>query len=74
MNPAGKVYTCHILDEPIGMLAEGYDRLVRMHPETVAKVETCPVNCWMTCTVAPMMRRKPLGVGWWIARRKIGRP
>ncbi|MCB1154619.1 MAG: radical SAM protein [Deltaproteobacteria bacterium] len=71
MDPTGKVYTCHILEDELGMLEEGYDTLVAKNAHLVEKVAHCPENCWMTCTVAPLMRQNLGKVSGWVGRHKL---
>jgi MoaA/NifB/PqqE/SkfB family radical SAM enzyme len=56
LDPYGVAFPCHIRDWPLGNLDEGYDRLLAKNEDALRRVETCDANCWMTCTVAPMMR------------------
>ncbi|MDP8224075.1 MAG: radical SAM protein [Candidatus Lernaella stagnicola] len=57
LDPYGMVYPCHVKDWPMGHLEEGYDRLLARNDDVLERVRSCRENCWMTCTVAPMMRR-----------------
>jgi MoaA/NifB/PqqE/SkfB family radical SAM enzyme len=63
LDPYGMVYPCHIKDWPLGYLEEGYDRLIARGGQVLARVRSCGENCWMTCTVGPMMRQDLAGVG-----------
>ncbi|MBZ0271270.1 radical SAM protein [bacterium] len=71
LDPTGTVFTCHILDEPVGKLHEGYDKLLAEHAEKLDLVANCREDCWMTCTVAPMMRQNLPSVSGWIAKNKL---
>jgi MoaA/NifB/PqqE/SkfB family radical SAM enzyme len=67
LDPTGEVFPCHVLDMPIGNLAEHpFEELVSGHRDTLDYVRTCPQHCWMTCTVAPEMRKRPGKVVRWI--------
>jgi len=73
MDPAGTIYPCNIWPESMGnILRESYDEMVKRSGRILTEVEECPFQCWMSCTVAPVMRRKPLGPAVWVARRKLG--
>ena len=74
MDPTGMVFVCHILDEPVGMLHEGYDNLVKNNPDKLELVAECDDHCWMTCTVAPIMRSRIPSVLGWIVKNKIAPP
>lgn len=68
LDPGGRVYPCHVLDAPIGYLPDmPFEQMVRENPKILAKVQNCPIHCWMTCTVAPGMRKRPWIVLRWIA-------
>jgi MoaA/NifB/PqqE/SkfB family radical SAM enzyme len=71
LDPTGKVFTCHVLDWSVGMLHEGYDKLLRDNPEMLRRVAACEEHCWMTCTVAPIMRQNLPRVAAWVARRRL---
>ena len=63
LDAAGVVYPCNVRDDPMGNLLEGsYEELVRSAPDVVQRVKDCSIECWMSCTVAPTLRRRP-----WIA-------
>ncbi len=63
LDPYGVVFPCHIEDWPMGHLEEGYEHLLAKSGEILERVRTCDENCWMTCTVAPMMREDLSRVG-----------
>ena len=82
MDPKGDVYPCHILNLKLGNIRDNtYEEMVKANPAVLRAVESCTKRCWMTCTVAPMMRRKiflyAFKVGWakmaHHLRRAIGR-
>jgi len=63
LDAAGIVYPCNMRNDPMGSLLEGdYSKLVEANPAIVHEVKTCTIDCWMSCTVAPTLRRRP-----WIA-------
>jgi MoaA/NifB/PqqE/SkfB family radical SAM enzyme len=69
LDPEGRVYPCHILSKSMGSLLEKpFDVLARESPALMASAGTCANMCWMTCTVAPEMRRRlpafAVKVGW----------
>lgn len=63
LDPYGTVFPCHIKDWPLGNLADGYDNLLSRSDAILDRVHHCADNCWMTCTVAPMMRNDLPQVG-----------
>lgn len=65
LDPYGIAFPCHLRDWPLGNLEEGYDRLVERGAAQLQRVAACRANCWMTCTVAPLMRQDL----WWTAAR-----
>lgn len=76
LDPEGNVYPCHLWDKPMGnILNETYDALVRASGEALASAAACSRRCWMTCTVAPEMRRQmavyAARVGWAKARHHL---
>ncbi len=71
LDPAGMVFPCHIMDEPVGRLDQGYANLIDSHQDALAKVDACRENCWMTCTVAPVMRRSKMKVMKWIINERF---
>jgi len=69
LDPEGNVYPCHLWEAPLGNLMEKpYQEIVRDARRVLEAVGQCRRRCWMTCTVAPEMRRRlPLyaaRVGW----------
>jgi len=58
LDPEGKVYPCHLWSRPMGdILEQTYEEIVDSNPEVIEAVSRCTRRCWMTCTVAPEMRR-----------------
>jgi MoaA/NifB/PqqE/SkfB family radical SAM enzyme len=69
LDPEGGVYPCHLWDRPIGnILEKTYEEMIAEHREVLAETAACRRRCWMTCTVAPEMRRRlpvfAARVGW----------
>jgi MoaA/NifB/PqqE/SkfB family radical SAM enzyme len=59
LDPEGKIYPCHLWDKEMGnILDKTYDEIVASNPDVMEAVGRCGKRCWMTCTVAPEMRRK----------------
>jgi MoaA/NifB/PqqE/SkfB family radical SAM enzyme len=57
LDPYGTVFPCHLRDWPLGRLDEGYERLLARRGDVLARVAGCDAHCWMTCTVAPLLRQ-----------------
>ena len=73
MEPAGDVYPCNIWPERMGnILLQSYDEMMAKSGRILAEVDVCPFQCWMSCTVAPVMRKRPLNPALWVALRKLG--
>lgn len=72
----GIVYPCNILNRPLGDLKESTWEEIEAAattPEVLGAVKSCPIQCWMSCTVAPQMKRKPLvPLGWVVGRWLAG--
>lgn len=69
MDPEGNVYPCHILERRMGNITEkSFEQMLAEDPSVLKAVAGCGQRCWMTCTVAPEMRRKlpeyAARVGW----------
>jgi MoaA/NifB/PqqE/SkfB family radical SAM enzyme len=61
LDPEGKVYPCHLWDREMGNILENtYEEIVASNSGVIEAVRRCTKRCWMTCTVAPEMRRKLL--------------
>jgi MoaA/NifB/PqqE/SkfB family radical SAM enzyme len=61
MDPAGNIYPCHILDLRMGNIRDNtFQELVEAGGDVLRAVGKCRERCWMTCTVAPEMRRRIL--------------
>ena len=68
----GIVYPCNILNRPLGDLKEKTWEEIEASattPEVLEEVRTCPIQCWMSCTVAPGMKKNPLIPAKWIVNR-----
>jgi MoaA/NifB/PqqE/SkfB family radical SAM enzyme len=73
MEPGGDIYPCNIWPERMGnILRQSYDEMAAQSGRIFAEVDKCPFQCWMSCTVAPVMRQKPFGPALWVAARKLG--
>ena len=73
MEPAGDIYPCNVWPERMGnIVLESYDEMVAKSGRILAGVNECPFQCWMSCTVAPAMRKHPLRPALWVAARKLG--
>jgi MoaA/NifB/PqqE/SkfB family radical SAM enzyme len=69
MDSGGGIYPCHILDLRMGDIGEEtFAEMRERNPAVLRAVGECSKRCWMTCTVAPEMRRKIVPyaarVGW----------
>ncbi len=72
LTPEGDVFPCNALNRKMGsLLDDDYDAILARSADTLNVVRTCPVNCWMSCTVAPAMRHTPWIPAAWIARAKF---
>lgn len=61
LDPEGNIYPCHLWEKPIGNISiQTYPEIVKSNPEMADQVKRCSKKCWMTCTVAPEIRRSPL--------------
>lgn len=59
LDPEGNVYPCHLWDSSMGNLNDQkYEDIIAANQSTLEQVARCTKKCWMTCTVAPEMRRK----------------
>jgi MoaA/NifB/PqqE/SkfB family radical SAM enzyme len=78
MDPEGNVYPCHILERKMGNIRDkSFEEMLSSDPSVLKAVAACGQRCWMTCTVAPEMRRKlpeyALRVGWAKIRHHVGK-
>jgi MoaA/NifB/PqqE/SkfB family radical SAM enzyme len=78
MDPEGNVYPCHILERKMGNIRDRtFEQMISDDPSILEAVAGCGQRCWMTCTVAPEMRRKlpeyAARVGWAKLRHHIGK-
>lgn len=77
LDAEGNLYPCHLWDRPLGnILSETYEEMIGRTQDVLAAVRACGRRCWMTCTVAPEMRRRlpvfAVRVGWAKARHHLG--
>jgi MoaA/NifB/PqqE/SkfB family radical SAM enzyme len=74
MAPNGDIYPCNIWSEKMGnIMQESYEDMVARSEAILEEVDRCGVQCWMSCTVAPAMRARPLGPALWVLGRKLSR-
>ncbi|MFH0777215.1 MAG: radical SAM protein [Candidatus Eisenbacteria bacterium] len=72
MEPNGDVYPCNMWPEKLGnILVESYDDMTGRAGRILGEIDRCNAKCWMSCTVAPAMRRRPVGPALWVLKRKI---
>ncbi|MFH1313609.1 MAG: radical SAM protein [Candidatus Eisenbacteria bacterium] len=69
LDPQGNVYPCHLWEKSMGnILQKSYEAITAESEGVLRSVGKCGKRCWMTCTVAPEMRRKlayyAVRVGW----------
>ena len=70
----GLVFPCNILNRPLGNLNEmTWEEIeaAETTPAVLEAVNTCQLQCWMSCTVAPGMKKNPLIPAKWIAGRML---
>ncbi len=74
MEPGGDIYPCNMWPEKLGNIRlETYDEMLQRSGRLLRDVDSCEVECWMSCTVAPSMRRRPLGPAVWVLKHKLFR-
>ncbi len=74
MEPNGDIYPCNIWSEKMGnILEESYEEMVARSEAMFEEVDRCGIQCWMSCTVAPAMRKRPLGPALWVISRRLYR-
>jgi len=73
LDPWGDVYPCNIQGTRMGNMREGtYAELWgRSRAKVTEAVAACEEQCWMVCTVAPPMRRRPIRPVCWMAGAKL---
>jgi MoaA/NifB/PqqE/SkfB family radical SAM enzyme len=69
LDPEGRVYPCHLWNQSMGnILEQSFEEMATANPDLLGRVQACNRRCWMTCTVAPEMRRRlpvyAAKVGW----------
>lgn len=75
LDPSGFVYPCNILDLRMGHIKDGsFAALRRRSAERLREaVGKCTGQCWMVCTVAPGMRKRPLApLAWMVGAKLLG--
>ncbi len=73
MEPNGDVYPCNVWPEKMGnILEKTFDEIAAGSAAVFRQVDDCRLNCWMSCTVAPAMRKMPVAPALWVAARKLG--
>jgi len=73
LDLTGAVYPCNMRDDVMGNILENsYDEIVEASADVNRKVRACRIQCWMSCTVAPTLRRKPWIALPWIVKTKLG--
>jgi MoaA/NifB/PqqE/SkfB family radical SAM enzyme len=73
MEPNGDVYPCNIWPQKMGnILEQSFDEMAAGSARLFREADECKINCWMSCTAAPAMRKRPLVPALWIAARKLG--
>lgn len=80
IEPYGDVYPCNGLEERYWKQRMGNIREAKTFEdiwysqaaqEVRAQVRTCPKNCWMVGTAAPVMKKYITKVGPWVAKAKL---
>jgi MoaA/NifB/PqqE/SkfB family radical SAM enzyme len=73
LDPLGNVYPCNISGVTMGNIRDGSFEELRARSRSVVSqaVQDCKEQCWMVCTVAPPMRRRPLKPLAWMAGAKL---
>jgi len=72
MEPNGDIYPCNVWPEKMGnILEKTYEEILAGSAAQLRRVDDCRVNCWMSCTVAPAMRKRPMVPALWVASRKL---
>ncbi len=74
LSPAGTIYPCNVLDEPLGNLHEASFEEIWNSPSAAAarrKVAKCDMGCWMVCTARTAIKRNPVKVAGWVAAGKL---
>jgi radical SAM protein with 4Fe4S-binding SPASM domain len=79
IEPYGEIYPCNGLENSIWKLSMGNLREVKRFDEIWCgeragevrkRVASCPKNCWMVGTVAPVMRKYIMHPAGWVLRNK----
>ncbi len=75
LDPWGDVYPCNIGGTKMGNVREsGFENMQRKTTCAVREsVASCDVQCWMVCTVAPPMSKRPLKpLAWMLGAKFLG--
>ncbi len=75
LDPWGDVYPCNIGGTKMGNARENDFRSMQKRTRQVVResVASCSVQCWMVCTVAPPMSRRPLKpLAWMFGAKFLG--
>lgn len=73
LSPAGTIYTCNVMDLPLGNLHDAsFSEIWNSETAVKARAEVadCQMGCWMVCTARSSMKRNPARVASWIAAGK----
>jgi MoaA/NifB/PqqE/SkfB family radical SAM enzyme len=74
VDPFGEVRPCNGMDESFGNIKDSDWRKIwdgEKAQEIRKKVANCPSNCWMIGSVSPLMKKKILATGLWVAKHKL---
>jgi MoaA/NifB/PqqE/SkfB family radical SAM enzyme len=72
MEPNGDVYPCNMWPQKMGnILEKSFEEMTAGSRGLLTEVDCCKVNCWMSCTVAPAMRKRPMVPALWVAAQKL---
>jgi MoaA/NifB/PqqE/SkfB family radical SAM enzyme len=73
LDPWGDVYPCNVGGTLIGNIRDGsFEKIRRRSWKRMSEaVDSCEVQCWMVCTVAPPMKRRPLRPLLWMVGAKL---
>ncbi len=76
LSPRGDVYPCLVLPQKLGNLREQAFEAIWNEVQAMRArrdVSACQA-CWMVCSARTAMRREPLRIASWVARRKLIQP
>jgi MoaA/NifB/PqqE/SkfB family radical SAM enzyme len=75
LDPWGDVYPCNIGGTKMGSVRESSFKSMQKRTARVVResVASCDVQCWMVCTVAPPMSKRPLmPLAWMLGAKFLG--